>query len=183
MSETLDLVAAVGPAIDAVLLEDAVQVLVRSGWSNSNEETIIKSPEARELYFGGLPADNSVAVVGRFDGEPVSAAMGRIETWERVGRDDQYMGFLGKQALHLTQFGVRIPYRNLGFGTQTLAAVAHVGHLSDCSLMAMHWADFQWDWFQSRGAFEGKFGLIAESVRSLPMRYPGFDPAQLQILS
>jgi hypothetical protein len=181
MSETLDLVGAVGPAIDAGLLEDAIQVLVKSGWSNSTEETT-DTPIARERYFGDMPADNSVVVVGRFDAEPVSAAMGRIETWNYSGSADEYIGYMGKTALALTLFGARIPYRGLGFGSQTLAAVAHTAHLNKCSLMSMVWADFQWEWFQGRGSFEGKFGRIAESVRSLPVRYPGFDPARLQIL-
>ncbi len=182
MSETLDLVAAVGPAIDADLFEEAVRVLVKSAWDNSNEETTLTNPETRKLYFGDAPTDNELVVVGHFNGEPVSAALGRMETWAYKGLKSEYLGYLGKETLAISLFGVRIPYRHLGFGTQTLAAVAMVAHNEGCSIMSMHWADFQWSWFQGRGGFEGAAGLIAESVRSLPTYYPGFDPSKLQIL-
>lgn len=181
MSEPLDILAAVGSDIDSGLYEDAIQVLVKSAWRNSDEDTMCKTPEARTQYFHEAPPENTLVVVGHFDGEPVSAAMGIIETWDHPGRGGEYLGYLGKKALELSLFGVRIPYRNLGFGTQTLAAVGHVAHLNDCSLMAMYWADFQWEWFQARGGFEGKFGLIAESLRSLPMPSGELDLSRLQI--
>lgn len=181
MSETLDLVAATGSAIDADLFEDAVQVLIKSAWRNCTEDTVFKTLSAREQYFGNGPDDKTFVVVGSFDGENVSAAMGNIETWNYPGDKGEYLGYLGKKTLSLTLFGVRTPYRSLGFGMQTLGAVAEVGCINDCVAMSMTWADFQWDWFQARGGFEGRFGLIAESVRSLPVHYPGFDTSQLQI--
>ncbi len=181
MSETLDILAAVGPNIDSGLYEDAVHVLVKSAWRNSDEDTMYKTSEARAQYFHETPPENALVVVGHFDGEPVSAAIGTIETWHHPGNGGEYLGYLGKQALELSLFGVRVPYRKLGFGTQTLAAVGHVAHVNDCTLIAMIWADFQWEWFQVRGGFEGKFGLIAESVRSLPMPAVELDLSRLKI--
>lgn len=169
MSEVLDITAAKGPAISPALYEDAVGTLIKSAWRNSDEDTAPKTPEARRQYFEDEPGEDSLVVVGYFGGEPVSAMMGAIESWDHPGRGGEYLGFLGKSALEISLFGVRVPYRGLGFGTQTLAASAHVAHMNDCSLMAMYWADFQWSWFQGRCGFEGQFGLIAESVRSLPM--------------
>ncbi len=169
MSEVVDIIAAKGLAINPVLYEDAVGTLIKSAWRNSAEDTAPKTPEARRQYFDDEPSDNQLVVVGYFAGEPVSALTGTIDQWTYPGRGGEYLGYLGKTALEIRLFGVRVPYRGLGFGTQTLAAAAHVAHKDDCSLMSMTWADFQWKWFQGRGGFEGKFGLIAESVRSLPM--------------
>lgn len=181
MSETLDLVAATGSAIDADLFEDAMHVLVKSAWRNSDEESQL-TQYAREHYFDNKLTDDALLVVGRFDDEPVSAAIGDMTQWYYPGHGGEYLGYVGKKAVELSLFGVRIPYRGLGFGTQTLAAVGHAAHLNECSLMAMYWADFQWKWFQARGGFEGRFGLIAESVRSLPVHLPSFETSRLQIL-
>jgi GNAT superfamily N-acetyltransferase len=169
MSEVLDITAAKGSAISEALYEDAVGTLIKSAWRNSDEDTAPKTPEARRQYFTDAPSEDDLVVVGYFGGEPVSATIGTLSNWDYPGRGGEYLGYLGKSAFEISLFGVRVPYRGLGFGTQTLAAAAHAAHLNDCSLMAMCWADFQWSWFQGRGGFEGQFGLIAESVRSLPM--------------
>lgn len=182
MMETLDLAAATGSVIDTDLFEDAMQVLVKSAWRNSDEESTL-TPYVREHYFDNKLTEDTLLVVGRFDDEPVSAALGSIDIWDYPGHNGEYLGFIGKKTLDLVMFGVRVPYRGLGFGTQTLAAAAHTASINDCSLMSMNWADFQWEWFQARGGFEGRFGLIAESVRGLPVYYPGFDPAQLEVRS
>jgi GNAT superfamily N-acetyltransferase len=169
MSESLVITAAKGPAINPVLYEDAVCTLIKSAWRNSNENTAPNTQEARKQYFDDEPGVNQLVVVGYFDGEPVSALTGSIDQWTYPGMSGEYLGYLGKTALDISLFGVRVPYRGLGFGTQTLAAAAHVAHLDNCSLMSMNWADFQWQWFQDRVGFEGKYGLIAESVRGLPI--------------
>ena len=167
--EVLHITAARGSAINLALYEDAVETLIKSAWRNSDEDTAFKTPEARRQYFDDEPSDNQLVVVGYFAGVPVSALTGTIDQWTYPGRGGEYLGYLGKTALEIRLFGVRVPYRRLGFGTQTLAAAAHVARQDDCSLMSMTWADFQWQWFQGKIGFEGKFGLIAESVRSLPM--------------
>jgi GNAT superfamily N-acetyltransferase len=169
MSEVLDITAARGPAITSELYEDAVNTLIKSAWRNSDEHTVAKTPEARNQYFSEEPNEDSLVLVGYFDGEPVSAMLGDVDYWTYPGTRAEYLGYIGKKALEIRLFGVRVPYRGLGFGTQTLAATAHVAQSNDCTLMSMTWADFQWSWFQGRGGFEGKFGLVAESVRSLPM--------------
>ena len=182
MSETLQIEAAIGSAINPDFYEDCVQTLIRSAWSNSNEDTRLKSEAMRQEYFGDGPQESELVVLGRFEDEVVCASLGKMKDWSFAGWHGEYLELLGKKALEIRLFGVREPYRNLGFGSQLLGATAYVADKNECKFMSTVWADFQWDWFQARGGFEGKFGYIAESVRALPTNYPGFDPANLRIL-
>lgn len=183
MSEILQIEAAIGSAVSSELYEQCIQTLVKSAWRNSNEDTQIRSEKTRLDYFGEGPKAETVVAVGRFNEECVSASIGEIHDWNYAGRRGEYIGFIGKKALEIRLFGVRQPYRNLGFGLQLLGSLAHIGELNGCRILTTSWADFQWGWFQSKGGFEGELGLVAESVRTLPVEYAGFDPANLSMLT
>jgi GNAT superfamily N-acetyltransferase len=178
MPERLELVAAVGPAIDSETLESAMVALSKCAWYNCTEDTQL-TDSARVQYFQGEPTASTVVIVGTFDDQVVSASWNHLDTWRYRGSSGEYVGYIGRRILDMVLFGVREPYRGLGFGTQTLAATAHVGHMLGCNLLVMNWADFQWDWFKTKGGFEGEEGYLAESIRALPATYAGFSPDQL----